>query len=552
MKGCKVIASALAALLALPLGAQESAALRLAMYLGGAATEEEADPSLVERLESRLGRPVRINSKRLDPELLSPYQRASIADYRRRSGDILSWEELSLVDGFGTEAVKALRPFLSLESSAAPGMADTLSRPATREVLLRTTLKNTGVKYRENGEWYRLGVSVRERDGTGYFEATAGRFRAVAGDYNLRFGQGLALWSGFSMESLASPDAFIRRQGGLSPAWSYSPGGLWRGVAAAWEGSGMNVSAFSDFREGKGGARAEVFTRHFQVGGLFLTGRQQPLRISADARGNWRGLDSALELAFQSGGGFAGKGALSFRPLEQFRLFFQARAIPSAYSGKKNGEYALAAGVRHTSSAWMLLAGKSGFGSSVPLFSASLTADAALLPRPDLDEPFRRQLRFWADAALQPTPLLSLDFRLNGRYRSYEAGRTGIRSDLSLASGPWNAKLRAEAAFCGSLPGLLGYLEAGYKDARAALWLRFTAFRIDDWAARIYCYERDAPGTFSVPAYNGRGLAASLYANLKWMWGPVRFTASLRAACKWRKDREAEPALGVQLQARIF
>ena len=114
MKGCKVRASALAALLALPLGAQESAALRLAMYLGGAATEEEADPSLVERLESRLGRPVRINSKRLDPELLSPYQRASIADYRRRSGDILSWEELSLVDGFGTEAVKALRPFLSL------------------------------------------------------------------------------------------------------------------------------------------------------------------------------------------------------------------------------------------------------------------------------------------------------------------------------------------------------------------------------------------------------------------------------------------------------
>ena len=64
---------------------------------------------------------------------------------------------------------------------------------------------------------------------------------------------------------------------------------------------------------------------------------------------------------------------------------------------------------------------------------------------------------------------------------------------------------------------LAGYAEAGWKTpsdtARVQLSaiFRATFFRVDNWDDRIYVYERDAPGSFSVPARYGRGWAASLY-----------------------------------------
>jgi len=49
----------------------------------------------------------------------------------------------------------------------------------------------------------------------------------------------------------------------------------------------------------------------------------------------------------------------------------------------------------------------------------------------------------------------------------------------------------------------------------AAMWLRAGLFKVDEWADRIYVYERDAPGTFSTVAYYGRGWEASLVGSLK-------------------------------------
>ena len=56
--------------------------------------------------------------------------------------------------------------------------------------------------------------------------------KIVIGDYNLRYGQGLALWNGFRMTSLDSPESFYLRPSGISPYWSYSGTGSRRGVAA--------------------------------------------------------------------------------------------------------------------------------------------------------------------------------------------------------------------------------------------------------------------------------------------------------------------------------
>ena len=60
-----------------------------------------------------------------------------------------------------------------------------------------------------------------------------GRYRlvsAVAGNYSLRFGQGLVLWSGFSMSSLASPSTVVRRQAGVRPYTSTDENNYFHGA----------------------------------------------------------------------------------------------------------------------------------------------------------------------------------------------------------------------------------------------------------------------------------------------------------------------------------
>ena len=44
--------------------------------------------------------------------------------------------------------------------------------------------------------------------------------KILVGDHNLRFGQGLAVWTGFSMSSITFPESFFRRSYGISPCIS--------------------------------------------------------------------------------------------------------------------------------------------------------------------------------------------------------------------------------------------------------------------------------------------------------------------------------------------
>ena len=70
-----------------------------------------------------------------------------------------------------------------------------------------------------------------------------------------------------------------------------------------------------------------------------------------------------------------------------------------------------------------------------------------------------------------------------------------------------------------------------------AVYLRGTLFFIDEWDDRIYAYERDAPGSFNVPAYYGRGYSLSLVARQK-----IRFRV-LSMRIYWRTGFYA-PVLG--------
>ena len=104
-----------------PAAAQTDEVVRAALYLTGADSPEALDDRLIDELESFRSRPLPVNrasrARLLDSGLLTPYQVAALSEYRSLSGDVLSFAELERVDGFGKEAVAALRPFLSLESA---------------------------------------------------------------------------------------------------------------------------------------------------------------------------------------------------------------------------------------------------------------------------------------------------------------------------------------------------------------------------------------------------------------------------------------------------
>lgn len=523
----------------------EEEAVRAAMYLSGASAPEEIDEGEAERIHA-IGK-IRVNAPgRNARAVLSEYQLATLEDYRKRCGDILSWEELALVDGFGKEAVEALKPFLSLWSANLPGVVDTSARKISGNALVRLTEKRAGTKIKAQRRTWQAGVAVRSQswpifagtpDWTAHAELNLGRWCLTLGDFNIRYGQGVGAWSGFSMTSLSTVGAFSRRASGITPVLSFLPSEH-RGAAVEYRNGRCGVTAFADL-DGMAGVHASYVSLHSLIGLTAMSGL-----ISADCSLNWKGVHVAGEVAAKTGGAFAGKGVASFKA-GNTRLAFQVRVLPTRFSGKKNGEYAIAAGAEWKSPQWRQLTGKSGFGSSVPVHSLSFTADASLLPRPLLD-PGRKQLRLYGIWQWQVSGSWALDVRYTSRLRNYEPSRNDIRLDLKYNSVPWLSTARFEGVYCSS-PGLLGYLESGYRSDMISGFFRLTGFVTDGWSPRIYCYERDAPGSFMVPAYYGKGVVASIYGSAK----VHRTSIYLRLSCMLKENASPVPSIHLQIQKTI-
>lgn len=544
-------------LLSLRLAAQEEDVLRAALYLTGASAVEELDEEIVDRLEACRGRPVSVNApaRGLSAGLLSAYQVASLEDYRRRSGDIFSWRELELVDGFGPEVVLALRPFLSLSSQTLPGQVDTLR--LSQAAVLRGGNRGYGGKYRIGSEHMEAACAWKGKAGTACVQHRARHGRWLAGDFNARFGQGLVQWSGFSLSGLPTLQAFSRRASGVTPSWSFTGTGTHRGVA--WDGhrGRFDATAFVSVPGLK--AWMETGRKDLSVqGGLHVgwTGRQgqggattvadrNGQKLSLEGRYGWKGVDLFGEAAWK----IAGPAAIlagSRVPLgEGGRMAVQLRALPSRYTGKKYGEYAVALGGEYQAGRFITLAGRSGFGSAVRRMIATLTVDAALLPLPGL-EPHRTQIKTVALWNWQVSPAWASVLRVTDRYRSYERRRTEGRWDLTWSDGRWSGRSRLHAVQCRDW-GLLGYVEGGFQGDAWILWLRSTVFRADAWSSRIYCYERDVPGCFTVPAYYGRGIALSAYSSWKKRFRKARLRIDGRVSYMFRKEKPGQT--GLQLQA---
>lgn len=231
------------------------------------------------KYEEMLSSPLEINlitRKQMEEcGLLTPFQIESILDYRKEYGDILSLSELSLVDGFGPEAIELVRHFFrfsSLQEIAAPFVEESFSHRFSAKV--RKKIKSEGVsftsKYKiEYGRRITAGLTLDSDAGeklTSYYHPDFTsvhlawspperpldykkiRFRKVVlGDYVARFGQGLALWKAFPVSFFGTPSSLIKRGSAIAPYTSTDESNFLRGAGVTFGSSEMECSLFASY-----------------------------------------------------------------------------------------------------------------------------------------------------------------------------------------------------------------------------------------------------------------------------------------------------------------
>ncbi len=547
------------------------------LVLTGASSPEELGESEMERFQHYAAHPLRINqvsrSRLLSSGLFSAYQAASLEDYRSRSGDILGVTELALVDGFGPDAAEALGVFVSFESSLPPGAKE--NRRVRTGVMVRgggrvkgeDSAAFFGVKYHlevgERAEFYwssRTSYTVREFSPGTFSAAVYGRRggKLVLGDFAARFGQGLALWSSFSMSGFSSVAAFRRSASGFAPTGSFSP--RFRGVAADFVRGGWTFSAAAAFSGLEKGSSLEVMP----IVALSRLGRRGQFGLQAYCRdGLVASVDGTLGLGHFTLFGetalssreeaeeeylirrtrLAAVGGVSWAPAYQVRFCALARYYPSGYYDDYSGA------VRSASR----LSGESGFSFGGKWRTLEFTADAARYP--DKGTRAYRGLVIFSPVIRAGRAELNPVLRITERFRSSDSPswRHEARADIGASLHGFRLNGRFDAVRMKGT-ALAAYAEGGYRTpsdtarVRISAFARVTVFRVDNWDDRIYFYERDLPGSFTVPALYGRGRSVSALFGMKLHRHSLHLKASFLRYPAGDRPSAAELKLQYQLE----
>lgn len=493
--------------------------------LCGAGSAEELDEDILDAYARLSRHPLHLNhanARAISASgLLTPYQAASLIDYRSRHGDVLSFSELAAVNGFGEAFADALRYFVVLDSDRGPGSVET-GRRADAELILRTTMKGEtdsggdcsyGAKLRFSyGDNLSLGVTAKRPYGADGFAPSSTNLslmlarrnqKLVLGDFNARFGQGLVWRSGFALAGFGSVSAFSVNPTGLSPAWSYNSPGRGGGLSLALGRLELTSAA----KLAKDNTLQPLVNAS-----LFLTGGQIGLTMTKEAlsmdtrfctgRMDWFG-EAAYAVASKIPAIIAGT---VFNPEYRHRLGMRVRYYPAEYRVST----ASAAGATTRSS--------DEIGATLGYETAAFTSTIDAMQRPSDGS---RQYRAVLSYATEGEWPYKLSLRTVERFKPETdlPFRTDLRAQLGYVSGQWQHVLRLNALMCRNT-GYLGYYELGWDNAgdegrlELKAFGRLTMFSIEHWDDRIYVYERDAPGNFSSRAFCGRGWNAQMYVGM--------------------------------------
>ena len=205
-----------------------------------------------------------------------------MCEYIKNYGEFLSIYELPLVFGFTEQFVKLIEPFITITSSE----NRTFRKPTPRvrhEIILRSQRvieeqagysEKEGTKYigdpykiyaryrvKQEGK-FSAGITTEKDAGEYIFNDTLGTQldfysahvnlenvgfaeRIIVGDYNMNFGQGLVLWTGFSSGKSSYTTDINRYATKITPYISAAENQFFRGVGTTLElGKKFNASIF--------------------------------------------------------------------------------------------------------------------------------------------------------------------------------------------------------------------------------------------------------------------------------------------------------------------
>ena len=520
---------------------------------------QEIDSDEVERLEFLMDHHLRINhahqQELREAGIFSQYQTAVLSDYISRHGAVKTFMELSFLDGFNEGFVRKISPFIDLSVNEHP---DSFLR---QEVAVRGSGKwqesqdpaaAYAMKYRINASDLLTGtVAVSRPYGASsvapsVFSVSIGwsparwPLKVIVGDFNARFGQGLTLWNNSFMTSLTTPDNFMKRPTGVSQPWSFTGSNALTGVAAEVSVGHWQASVLASFPGIKNVQSGKLqfmpafnLSRFGRFGHISFTNvLYLPLTPSAPGLSVKSGIDAAFCINGVNLFGEMSCDWVSMKPNILAGTRFRAgertdmAVLARVFLGD---QYGLACSGMHTLRkdllTWVLDAVSNSSGHQI---KALVTYE-----------------RSFSDS-------WKLKFRLSERIRTWGLPlRTDARADIVYTAVRWTSSLRLN--ILGSdKTGYLSYAEAGYIGDKLTAYLRQGIFFIDDWDDRIYVYERDAPGSFNVPAMYGRGVWASLTASL-------RLSSSLRLHSRasftsypfMQKKKPGKAELKLQLQWRF-
>ena len=509
--------------------------------------------------------------------LFTPFQIASLLEYRKAYGALLSMQELQAVDGFSKEFIDEIAPYVVLRQEDVP---------ARRKAEFRSRYKlksgTEGVhQYNrfllESGR-VRAGLLAESDAGEiplvdyvgGFFALQKGRWNVLLGDYSACFGQGLAIWNAFSFTGASSPASVLKRQRGIVPYKSADETRALRGMALGCEmGGGWSACLFASaagvdarveedgysslpvtgyhrtiyerkcknaMREYLAGANVAFARDRFHAGVTAVAysyskhNRRKVMpynqyqlydgfhgNLAADLlffAGHWRffaegAVDSGLKPAAVTGA--------VFTPSYDFEISCLTRYYDRAYIALHAGAYSTISSVSNQAGAVLSLLWRPARG----LLLTSFT-EAVHYPwlRYRIDAP---SSAFYEKAKAEYTRS-SWTFSLQDNYVWQSADgscKHSLKGGVKWETESWKASLRT---------GVVIYTAGGATQSGAAISasasrsflrgrLSVTAgaayFDASGYDARVYIYESDLPGNFSLQYYYGKGIAARALVKVK-------------------------------------
>jgi len=209
--------------------------------------------------------------------LLSEVQINNLIAYRNKTGAIYSLYEMVAVKGLTQEILLKLEPFLSFESGE-----QAAARRSSTDVIARmnqtfNSVQSGQSKYEGSPERHYIRMKhvstrleygfVGEKDpGEAFFRKSnkqgfdynsgfvnlgfgQNNDRIFIGDYNVRFGQGLVAWQGFSMGKSVETTQVFRSAPGIRSSTSTDENQFFRGLAAQVKQGNFTFSPFVSYHK---------------------------------------------------------------------------------------------------------------------------------------------------------------------------------------------------------------------------------------------------------------------------------------------------------------